>query len=246
MQRNGLELDALNGRRFERRSPVTGVPAFWSVPTGGCTHLISSRSFSANRENWVDQDNLMVGKLSGDSGCSPTNIPAGGLVNISNAAMPRFNNRAQSTTRTLAHRQPVTAWAGDACLKLEAAPAPVQVLGLPAWVGAWGQIGPAPIQVPVIFPDGRVAVDGLRYRLRFVVAEPDTEVQVGQRVFSIRCDDAVVADQVDPVALAKAPRTAAVVQAEVTPNGPTITVTLQAKAGSRPPVIGGILIERLP
>lgn len=304
VQRDGLELDALTGRRFERRSPVTGVTAFWNVPTAGCTHLISSRSFAANRENWIDQDNLMVGKLSGDSGCSPTNIPAGGLVNISNAAMPRFSNRAQSTTRTLAHREPVTAWAGDACLKLEAAPAPVRVLGLlpgapgnradaqgrwwirvqatglmagrtpklakgetapeamglyeipehrfhgakglPAWVGAWGQIGPPPMQVPVIFPAGPAALDGLRYRLSFVVAEPEARVQVGQRVFSISCDDAVVADQVDPLALAKAPRTGALVQAEVTPKGPNITVTLQAKAGSLPPVIGGILLERLP
>ena len=304
VQRDGLELDALTGRRFERRSPVTGAPAFWTVPTAGCTHIISSRSFAANRANWIDQDNLMAGNLSGDSGCSPTNIPAGGLVNISNAAMPRFNNRSQSTTRTLAHREPVTAWAGDACLKVEAAPAPVQVLGLlpgapgnradaqgrwwirvqatglmagrtpklakgetapqamglyeiaehrfhgakglPAWVGAWGQIGPPPMQVPLIFPAGPAALDGLRYRLSFVVAEPETEVQVGQRVFSISCDDAVVADQVDPLALAKAPRTAAVVQAEVTPKGPNITVALQAKAGSLPPVIGGILVERLP
>ena len=107
------EIDALTGRRFERRSPVTGVPAFWTVPTGGCTHIISSRSFAANRSNWIDQDNCMVGILAGDSGCTPTNIPAGGLVNISNAAMPRFNNRAQSMTRTLAHREPITAWADD-------------------------------------------------------------------------------------------------------------------------------------
>jgi outer membrane protein assembly factor BamB len=304
VQKTGMEVDALTGQRFERRSPVTGVTAFWNVPTAGCTHLISSRSFSANRSNWIDQDNCMVGTLSGDSGCSPTNIPAGGLVNISNAAMPRFSNRAQSTTRTLAYREPVTAWAGDQCLKLEAAPAPVQVLGLlpdapgnradaqgrwwirvqstgfmagqaprlskgeaapaalgqyeiaehrfrgaqglPAWVGAWGQIGPAPLHVPVVFPVGKAALDGSRYRLRFVVAEPETKVKVGQRVFSISCDDTVVADQVDPLALAKAPRTGAVVQAEVTPKGPVIKVTLTAKDGSLPPVIGGILIERLP
>jgi hypothetical protein len=55
-----------------------------------------------------------------------------------------------------------------------------------------------------------------------------------------------VAEQVDPLALAKAPRTGAVLQAEVTPKGPIIKVTLTAKDGSLPPVIGGILIERLP
>ena len=84
-----------------------------------------------------------------------------------------------------------------------------------------------------------------RLRVRIVVAEPERRTAIGQRRFRIEFDGATIARDIDPLALAGAPRTAAVLEAEIIATTPVLRLACIGEPGTLPPVIGGILIERL-
>ncbi|GDY14082.1 hypothetical protein LBMAG53_29600 [Planctomycetota bacterium] len=118
--------------------------------------------------------------------------------------------------------------------------------GLPEWVGAWGLIAPPDLCVPLVMPAGPLpAGDKPRYRITVVVAEPDRAVAAGKRVFNVSCDGVTIAEAVDPVRLAGAPRTAAHVTAEVTATKNFLVISCTAAPNSLPPVVGGVYLERV-
>ncbi|MEI7766287.1 MAG: PQQ-binding-like beta-propeller repeat protein [Phycisphaerae bacterium] len=301
VQRYGAELSVETGELFARTHPVTGTPATWSVPAAGCTWLIHSLNFSANRSGWADLESGLAGNFGGiDGGCTPIHLPAGGLVNINNVSIARFGNRSKSMSRALVHRSRLTAWANDFGIDaMKAAPAWVNRVGLlpgapgnrsvdgtwwvrmaadgttplirstkrpepaqgdyeiaehryigaagmPGWVGAWGLVAPPTLNLPTVVPAGPMPTgDKPQFRLHVIVTEPELGVTVGKRVFDLLADGKLIAAGIDPVALAGKPRVGAVVTAEITAVGPTIALSLKAAQGSMPPVIGGILLERV-
>lgn len=114
IQRYGLTFDARTGLRHVRPFAPTGQEATWSVPRGGCTHLVGSEHFVGWRGGYMDLDhNVAMGAGATDHGCMPTWIVAGGIVNAPNMGgncTHRTGNRCVSSSMALVHAPDTVNW----------------------------------------------------------------------------------------------------------------------------------------
>ncbi|MDQ3621048.1 MAG: PQQ-binding-like beta-propeller repeat protein [Verrucomicrobiota bacterium] len=110
IDRNGFTFDLLSGKRAVRSSPLTGLSERWSFRKGGCNHLIACENMVTWRTAFYDlRHGAGVMKLTGlDAGCSPTLIPAGGILNIPNFGTHHKRNRM--TAMALVHRPENELW----------------------------------------------------------------------------------------------------------------------------------------
>lgn len=110
IDRWGHGYDLLTGKRDERVSPLTGQPETWSFRKSGCNHLVASQNLVTFRCAYYDLANQTgVKTLRGmDAGCSPTLLPAGGIVNIPNFGTHHKRNRM--TAMALVHRPENQLW----------------------------------------------------------------------------------------------------------------------------------------
>ena len=106
----GHSYDLLTGKRHLRVSPLTGKEEWWSFRKGGCNHLIACQNMVTWRCAYYDLAGQSgVKKLTGmDAGCSPTLIPAGGILNVANFGTHHKRNRM--TAMALVHRPDNPLW----------------------------------------------------------------------------------------------------------------------------------------
>lgn len=110
IDRSGQTFDLMSGKRALRESPLTGGSEPWQFSKSGCNHLIACDSMVTWRTAFYDlagQTGSM--KLVGmDAGCSPTLLPAGGILNIPNYGTHHKRNRM--TAMALMHRPENSIW----------------------------------------------------------------------------------------------------------------------------------------
>ena len=110
IDRQGVTYDLRTGARHRRTSPLSGVEEEWSFQKAGCNHLIACDTMVTWRCAVYD----LAGQagtlpLAGmDAGCTPTLVPAGGLLNIPNFGTHHKRNRM--TAMALVHVPENTAW----------------------------------------------------------------------------------------------------------------------------------------
>ncbi len=104
IDRWGNPYDLLTGQRNLRTSPVTGQEEQWSFKKSGCNHLVACENMVTWRCAFYDLEHHSgVKKLVGmDAGCSPTLLPAGGVLNVPNFGTHHKRNRM--TAMALVHR----------------------------------------------------------------------------------------------------------------------------------------------
>ena len=110
IDRSGYTYNLADGKRALRRSPVTGQLEPWSFRKAGCGHLIACEHLVTWRTGYYDLEKQSgTTSLAGlDAGCSPTLIPAGGLLNIPNFGTHHKRNRM--TAMALVHRPDNPSW----------------------------------------------------------------------------------------------------------------------------------------
>jgi len=110
IDRRGSTFDLRSGKRALRPSPLTGRPEPWSFRKGGCNHLVACENLVTWRTAFYDLEHGSgVMKLEGlDAGCSPTLLPAGGVLNIPNFGTHHKRNRM--TAMALVHRPANDLW----------------------------------------------------------------------------------------------------------------------------------------
>lgn len=127
IDRQGVTYDLATGKRHQRTSPITGELEEWSFKKGGCNHLIACDSLVTWRCAVYD----LAGQtgtlpLKGmDSGCTPTLIPAGGLINISNFGTHHKRNRM--TSLALVHVPENEIWTNFELTPAKSAAAPATI-----------------------------------------------------------------------------------------------------------------------
>lgn len=123
IDRYGYTYDLQTGKRNVRTSPLTGQAEPWNFRKGGCNHLIACDNLVTWRCAFYDlSSGSGVMKLTGmDAGCTPTLLPAGGVLNIPNFGTHHKRNRM--TAMALVHRPQNELWTDYAETKVdEAAP----------------------------------------------------------------------------------------------------------------------------
>ncbi len=122
IDRYGFTYDLLTGQRHVRTSPLTGEPEQWSFRKGGCNHLVACQNLVTWRTAFYDlSQGSGVMKLAGmDAGCSPTLLPAGGVLNIPNFGTHHKRNRM--TAMALVHRPNNELWTAYATSREKASP----------------------------------------------------------------------------------------------------------------------------
>jgi hypothetical protein len=131
IDRQGVTYDLRTGERHRRTSPLTGTPEEWSFQKAGCNHLIACDTLVTWRCAVYD----LAGQagtlpLAGmDAGCTPTLVPAGGLLNIPNFGTHHKRNRM--TAMALVHAPENAAWTRYEMQpsKTAVAPAPLKKAG---------------------------------------------------------------------------------------------------------------------
>jgi outer membrane protein assembly factor BamB len=130
IDRQGVTYDLRTGARHRRTSPLSGVEEEWSFQKAGCNHLIACDTMVTWRCAVYD----LAGQagtlpLAGmDAGCTPTLVPAGGLLNIPNFGTHHKRNRM--TAMALVHVSENTAWTRfDMAAQKNAAAAPIKKAG---------------------------------------------------------------------------------------------------------------------
>ena len=130
IDRQGVTYDLRTGERHRRTSPLTGTPEEWSFQKAGCNHLIACDTMVTWRCAVYD----LAGQagtlpLAGmDAGCTPTLVPAGGLLNIPNFGTHHKRNRM--TAMALVHVPENTAWTRfEMAAQKNAAAAPIKKAG---------------------------------------------------------------------------------------------------------------------
>lgn len=104
IDRSGFTYDLNTGKRHLRVSPTSGKEEVWNFQKAGCNHLIACENLVTWRCGYYDLANHRSKTLIGmDAGCSPTLIPAGGVLNIPNFGTHHKRNRM--TAMTLIHRE---------------------------------------------------------------------------------------------------------------------------------------------
>jgi hypothetical protein len=130
IDRQGVTYDLRTGARHRRTSPLTGEPEEWGFRKDGCNHLIACDTMVTWRCAVYD----LAGQagtlpLAGmDAGCTPTLVPAGGLLNIPNFGTHHKRNRM--TAMALVHVPENTAWTRfEMAAQKNAAAAPIKKAG---------------------------------------------------------------------------------------------------------------------
>jgi len=101
IDRHGYSYDLNTGKRH-LRTLGTGEQEEWNFKKGGCNHLIACENLVTWRCAYYDLENHRSVKLTGmDAGCSPTLIPAGGVLNVPNFGTHHKRNRM--TAMALVH-----------------------------------------------------------------------------------------------------------------------------------------------
>ncbi len=94
IDRSGASYDLQTGRRHLRVTGEDGQTQEWSFKKSGCNHLIACEHLVTWRCAYYDLDQHESFQLKGmDAGCSPTLIPAGGVLNIPNFGTHHKRNR---------------------------------------------------------------------------------------------------------------------------------------------------------
>jgi outer membrane protein assembly factor BamB len=95
IDRDGITYNLLTGKRHERPSRITGLPETWSFKKSGCNHLVACEGMVTWRTAFYDlAGGGGVMPLKGmDAGCSPTLLPAGGVLSIANFGTHHKRNR---------------------------------------------------------------------------------------------------------------------------------------------------------
>lgn len=86
--RRGRGYELASGKRAMRNDPVTGNPEPVDVSTGGCNFLIASPEFTTHRtcyDVWSVGCTMPFDGIR--SGCTPSMLPANGLISVINQAM---------------------------------------------------------------------------------------------------------------------------------------------------------------
>jgi outer membrane protein assembly factor BamB len=111
IDRDGITYDLKTGKRAERVSPLTGQLETWSFKKAGCNHLIACDGMVTWRCAFFDlAGGSGVVPLKGmDAGCTPTLLPAGGVLNIPNFGTHHKRNRM--TALALVHLPDNPLWA---------------------------------------------------------------------------------------------------------------------------------------
>lgn len=108
--RNCYSFDLLTGRRNERPDPLTGVNAPWHFRKGGCNYLVGCPTLLTWRTGFYDlagQSGSMT--LEGmNCGCTPTMLPAGGVLNVPNFGT--HHKRSRMTALALVHQPDNQLW----------------------------------------------------------------------------------------------------------------------------------------
>lgn len=101
IDRHGYSYDLNTGKRH-LRTLESGEQEEWNFKKGGCNHLIACENLVTWRCAYYDLENHRSVKLTGmDAGCSPTLIPAGGVLNVPNFGTHHKRNRM--TAMALVH-----------------------------------------------------------------------------------------------------------------------------------------------
>jgi outer membrane protein assembly factor BamB len=100
-----------DGQPALRVSAVTGQKEPWSFRKGGCNHLVASPNLATWRIAFYDLANHSGSMpLRGmDSGCTPSLLPAGGVLNVPNFGTHHKRNRM--TALAMIHRPDNSLWA---------------------------------------------------------------------------------------------------------------------------------------
>lgn len=101
IDRSGYSYDLNTGKRH-LRTLENGEQEEWNFKKGGCNHLIACENLVTWRCAYYDLVNHESVNLTGmDAGCSPTLIPAGGVLNVPNFGTHHKRNRM--TAMALVH-----------------------------------------------------------------------------------------------------------------------------------------------
>jgi len=102
--------DLLTGRRHQRVNPLTGRKEPWHFRKGGCNHLVACPTLVTWRTAFYDlagQSGSM--QLYGmNMGCTPTMLPAGGVLNVPNFGT--HHKRERMTALAMIHRPGNQLW----------------------------------------------------------------------------------------------------------------------------------------
>jgi len=96
--------DLRTGKPHQRISPLTGKLETWTFRKGGCNHLIAGENLVTWRTAYYDLAGMSgVMRLTGfDAGCTPTFIPAGGVLSAGNFGT--HYKRSRTVALALIHR----------------------------------------------------------------------------------------------------------------------------------------------
>jgi outer membrane protein assembly factor BamB len=110
IDRYGWPYDLLSGKRAKRTSPLTGQAEAWGFRRGGCNHLIGCDTLITWRTAFYDlAGGSGVMPLTGmDAGCTPTFLPAGGVLVAGNFGT--HYKRSRTTALALVHRPQNELW----------------------------------------------------------------------------------------------------------------------------------------
>lgn len=110
IDRYGTSYNLTDGQRNQRVNPLTGQAEEWNFRKGGCNHLVACDNLVTWRCAFYDLGGGSGAmKLAGmDAGCTPTLLPAGGVLNIPNFGTHHKRNRM--TAMALVHRPDNELW----------------------------------------------------------------------------------------------------------------------------------------
>jgi len=102
--------DLLTGRRAMRVSRLTGAPEPWTFDKNGCNHLVACDGLIPFRSGFYDLAEGAGGcrLRQMDGGCTPSHIPAGGLLNAPNFGIKHDYSR--TTAMAYVHRPDNEVW----------------------------------------------------------------------------------------------------------------------------------------
>jgi hypothetical protein len=102
--------DLLTGKPHLRPSRLTGLPEAWDFDKGGCNHLVASDGLIPFRPGYYDLAEGAGGARlrQFDGGCTPSYIPAGGLLNAPNLGIKHDPSR--TTALAYVHQPENEAW----------------------------------------------------------------------------------------------------------------------------------------
>jgi len=108
--RRGLAFDYATGQQAKALSILTGDPVDWQVSSGGCNFLIGSDYLATHRVCYQDLRYNYVVPLPGmRSGCTPSIVPANGVLSVFNYAANYPSDELRSAY-VLVHRPENANW----------------------------------------------------------------------------------------------------------------------------------------